>query len=799
MTSRRSALPTDGFTDRTAHGCADEAADTPTAHDPVARLSYPRRLGEAFCQLLEALDAKRLPVHGGDATTVIVTIPFEKLMADLGAADLLGSGTVPSDPHVDPCAGETITASQARRLACNARIIPAVLGSDSEVLDLGRAQRLFSASQRRALLLRDRTCRADGCDIPGTWSEAHHWVAWRSVATRISTTASCSARTTTTGPTTPTTSSNGWATGTCGSVGGHRPTGTAPPEPSAPRCPRLSRGRSPLPRGEAAMASGRGTTRTRGALVRVLAAWGLFSAGHWMLMLALAVYAYDQAGAAGVGAVTVARLFPAMLAAPPSGAAVDRLDRGRIVLVSVVAQAVLSAAVLAIVVSDAPFTWVVVVVVLLSATGAPVRPALQAILPGLAHTPAALTRATAAWSGVDSAGFLVGAGVGGVLLGVSSMQVVLTAALVTAVLTTLLVARLPPSRALSRLPERGQDDAPGALAGLRDLLSTPGLRSTHAVFAGATLLEGATDVLFVPLAIDELGLGDGGVGLLYTVWGVGGLLGSAALLVMLRRTGYGTVLLVGGGLFAVLVVVTGVGGALVVLLAMLPVGVAYTLLESGIMGVVPRLVDDGVIGRVYAVREVLHAGVAALGAAIAPVLILLFGVRVSLMIIGAGYGLLVLALAVSLLRLDRGERVVGRVRDLLHDIEFLRPLPLPHLERLVRSATPVRVAAGDTVITEGETGDTFYAVERGEVEIVGYDRIQGPGSGFGEVALLLDVPRTATVRARVDSELWTVGRSPFLGAVGVTDEAGLVARRTVEAHLARERIESPPDPGHGEH
>ena len=170
--------PVDDLTGRTAHGCAGDAADAPTAHDPVARLSYPRRLGEAFCQLLESLDPKRLPVHGGDATTVIVTIPFETLMAELGAADLLGSGTIPSDPHTDPCAGETITAGQARRLACNATIIPAVLGGDSEVLDLGRAQRLFTAAQRRALLLRDRTCRAEGCDIPGTWAEAHHWVAW---------------------------------------------------------------------------------------------------------------------------------------------------------------------------------------------------------------------------------------------------------------------------------------------------------------------------------------------------------------------------------------------------------------------------------------------------------------------------------------------------------------------------------------------------------------------------------------------------------------------------------------------
>ena len=146
--------------------------------DPVPRLPYPRRLGEAFCQLLECLDPKRLPVHGGDATTVVVTISLETLMSELGAADVLGAGTVPADPHGDPCAGERITAGEARRLACNGRILPAVLGGRSEVLDLGRAQRLFTAAQRRALLLRDKTCRAVGCDVPGTRAEAHHWLPW---------------------------------------------------------------------------------------------------------------------------------------------------------------------------------------------------------------------------------------------------------------------------------------------------------------------------------------------------------------------------------------------------------------------------------------------------------------------------------------------------------------------------------------------------------------------------------------------------------------------------------------------
>lgn len=164
--------------DISAEMSVDDAADATPGLDPVARLPYPRRLGEAFCQLLEALDPKRLPIHGGDATTMIITIPFATLTSELGTAEILGAGTIPSDPHTDPCAGETITAAQARRLACNAKLIPAVLGGDSEVLDLGRAQRRFDPPQRRALLLRDRTCRAEGCDIPGTWAEAHHWISW---------------------------------------------------------------------------------------------------------------------------------------------------------------------------------------------------------------------------------------------------------------------------------------------------------------------------------------------------------------------------------------------------------------------------------------------------------------------------------------------------------------------------------------------------------------------------------------------------------------------------------------------
>jgi len=141
--------------------------------DPVARLPHPRKLGDAFSQLLEAVDPARLPLHAGDATTVVITIPLDTLRAELGTGDLLGGSTIPGPDSLDG-----LSAGQVRRLACTAHLIPAVLGSQSEVLDLGRSQRLFSRTQRKALLVRDKTCRAEGCDIPGTWCEAHHWHPW---------------------------------------------------------------------------------------------------------------------------------------------------------------------------------------------------------------------------------------------------------------------------------------------------------------------------------------------------------------------------------------------------------------------------------------------------------------------------------------------------------------------------------------------------------------------------------------------------------------------------------------------
>ena len=128
------------------------------------RIPYPRRLGHAFTALLEHLDPTKLPAHGGDATTLMVTISLHALRTDLATGTVVG--------------GDALSATEVRRLACNANIIPVVLGGNGEILDAGRSRRLFSPAQRKLLRLRDQRCRGEGCTIPAAWTEAHHWKPW---------------------------------------------------------------------------------------------------------------------------------------------------------------------------------------------------------------------------------------------------------------------------------------------------------------------------------------------------------------------------------------------------------------------------------------------------------------------------------------------------------------------------------------------------------------------------------------------------------------------------------------------
>ena len=136
-----------------------------SAEDKGRKAPYDRLLGQAFARVIETYDVDQLPRHGGHGTTVFITMSIEDLRNDLGTAALGFDG-------------EQITAAEARRMACNADLIPVVLGTDSEILDFGRTARLAYPVQHRALRLRDKCCQAEDCDAPAAWTEAHHLKPW---------------------------------------------------------------------------------------------------------------------------------------------------------------------------------------------------------------------------------------------------------------------------------------------------------------------------------------------------------------------------------------------------------------------------------------------------------------------------------------------------------------------------------------------------------------------------------------------------------------------------------------------
>ena len=132
--------------------------------DDETSATYPQKLGRAFTEILEHLPTNSFANHGGVAATVVINLDYDQLLTTIGAATL-------SD-------GTRISASAARRIACNAGIIPQILGSKSLPLDLGAEPRLFSKSQRIALAHRDHGCAFPDCQTPPGWCDAHHINQW---------------------------------------------------------------------------------------------------------------------------------------------------------------------------------------------------------------------------------------------------------------------------------------------------------------------------------------------------------------------------------------------------------------------------------------------------------------------------------------------------------------------------------------------------------------------------------------------------------------------------------------------
>ena len=521
-------------------------------------------------------------------------------------------------------------------------------------------------------------------------------------------------------------------------------------------------------------------------LRRLELAWSGSILGQWGYEVALAVFAYRAGGATAVGLVTLARLLPAAFVAPFAALLGDRFQRRRIMVAADLARALAMAGAAGAVYAGASATVVYALAVVAAVTGTAFAPAQSALLPSLARSPEELTAANATSTTLESVGFFAGPALGGLILAFTSVGAVfaLTAALF--LWSALVLGRI---RADSRGDAAGEVDSitREALAGFRAILAERRLRLVVGLYGAQTLTAGIMRVLLVVTALRILDLGPSGVGYLNSAVGVGALAGILVLLALIGSSRLGPVFGLGMLLWGVPLVLFGLWpsvAAAVVCFGIL--GVANTLVDVAGLTLLQRAAPDEVRARVFGVLESVFLGTIGIGAVIAPLLTSAFGPRGALIAAGAGLSVLALLFWRPLGVADTGAAVPESELALLRSIAIFAPLPLLTLEQVASRLSRVRVPAGEVVFRRGDTGDRFYVIGDGEVTVTldGQPPVPlGPGGYFGEIALLREVPRTATVTARTDVELYALERDVFIAAVTGYAPSAEAADAVIASHL----------------
>ena len=528
------------------------------------------------------------------------------------------------------------------------------------------------------------------------------------------------------------------------------------------------------------------------SLRRIQLAWAGSMVGSWAYGIAVAVFAYQEDGAYAVGAIALVRTVAAGLAAPLTGVLGDRFPRVRVMVLSDVLRAGVMAVMAVVAFADAPPVVVYVLSVVVTVASTAFRPAQAALLPDVARSPEELTASNVTSSTIESVGIFVGPALGGLLLAATNVGVVFVATAALFVWSALAIAGIREERR----DEAGGEEPVGfvreTLAGFRTLAVEGDVRLLVGLFAAQTFVDGALAVLIVVLALETLELGASGVGFLNSVGGVGGLVGALLAAVLVARGRLATDFGLGIVLWGLPLVAVGLWPNEVTALVLLAVvGVGNTIVDVAGDTLLQRAVPDEVLARVFGVLESLTLVTVGLGSIAAPLLVTAFGVRAALIATGALLPVLALLSWRRLASIDRNAAAPERGLELLRALPMFAPLPPPALEYLASRLVPRRVLAGGEVFRQGDAGDDFYVIGAGRVEVAvdGAPAVElGPGEGFGEIALLRDVPRTATVSALTDVELFALEREPFLAAVTAHADSAHAADAIVAARLGAPRL-----------
>jgi MFS family permease len=507
--------------------------------------------------------------------------------------------------------------------------------------------------------------------------------------------------------------------------------------------------------------------------------------GDWAFGLGFAVYAYDHGGAAAVGALAATRYVLMAVIGPLAASLGDRFPRRMVMIWSDIIRAVLVAGAVAAVQAGAPAASVFVLATATLLVGTAFGPAQAAILPQLVTDPADLTAANAARATIDSAGFFIGPAIAGLLLGFTGVSAVFLLNAVSFVYSAVLVAATPGGRTAA---EREADASrePGGIrqvmAGFATILADRDLRLLVALFAAQCIIAGASWVFEVAIAVRLLHMGRAGIGYLDSVMGFGAVVGGVAVLMRARCRRLAADFGLGVLMWSVpLVFIATFASVWCALLAIFVVGLGNAFVDINAYTIVQRLSTDEVMARVFgALESALVAGMA-IGALLIPLLISWLDIRGALAVLGIAIATLTMFAWRGLRRID-AKTAAPEYTELLRGVAILAPLADNVLERLARALMPIELAAGSAVFHEGDAGDLFYVIEHGEVDIVRAGEVVnhlGPGESFGEIALLRDVPRAATVVATTDVVLQALGSDVFIRAVVANGEAQGEAERAI--------------------
>ena len=513
-------------------------------------------------------------------------------------------------------------------------------------------------------------------------------------------------------------------------------------------------------------------------LRRLFAAFLAFNAAEYATWVAILLYAYEMTGPGSVGLVAVVMLAPAALVAPAAASLGDRYPRERVLTAGYLAYGVGLAVTAAVMVAGLPGLVVYPVAALGSAALVVGRPTQSALLPGLCQTPDELTSANGAAGIVEGTGIILGPLAAAAILTQAGPAAVIAVFALIALGGAALTSRLRAHPASDMLPlvepDAASAGAPaptdGMIPGLRVVLTDPDARLVVGLMSARMLMIGAADVLFVLMAIELLGMGEPGVGLLNAALGAGMIAGGATAFVLVGRGRLASVAAAGACLWGLTLGLSGwLASPLAAGMLIIAGGAGLAIVDVAGRTILQRSVRDGVLAGVFGIQEGLAMAALAVGSLLVPALTAVLGLTGAILVTAALLPLMVGFAWPHLVALDARTPVPAQALALLRRVALFEPLPAPNLEAIARRVTWLSVNSGTVLIREGDVGDQFYVLASGAVAVHRQSRhlrdLTQPGDGYGEIALLRDVPRTATVTASVESVLVALDRRSFLAAV----------------------------------